>query len=158
MLTDQNEQSGLLGNIGQFSYINPSWPNITLCPFFEPKESLESAQEEIQSLFSFMNQNSAHHISHSFLMYEPPDGGERTELDVPNCPLIDVVVLVLDEVDVATGKLSFQVMYNDNFVYTRRSGMRLPSKIRFELNSIVHAIHSAFCTLRLLSSQFYAHF
>lgn len=49
--------------------------NITKCPFFEEKDSLTSAQQQIRDLFNDLNQYSARHISHTFLLYESPDGG-----------------------------------------------------------------------------------
>jgi len=126
-LSATNQQSGLLGNIGQYSYVNPTWTNVTKCPFFVHKNSLEESQKEIQNLYEFLNQNDARHIARSYLVYESPDS-----------------VVVLNDVDTSTGHLEMEIMYSNNLVYTRREKMRLPNKIRYELGSIMHAMHSAF--------------
>eukprot|EP00012_Vannella_robusta_P004194 CAMPEP_0206184392 /NCGR_PEP_ID=MMETSP0166-20121206/1192_1 /ASSEMBLY_ACC=CAM_ASM_000260 /TAXON_ID=95228 /ORGANISM="Vannella robusta, Strain DIVA3 518/3/11/1/6" /LENGTH=783 /DNA_ID=CAMNT_0053599401 /DNA_START=169 /DNA_END=2517 /DNA_ORIENTATION=+ len=126
-LSPMNEQQQLLGNISQYSYLNPNWINITKCPFFEHKESLYDAQQEIRNMFNDFNQYSAHHISHTYMLFQAPDG-----------------VVMLDEADIATGNLAYDVMYSDNLVYTRREKMRIPNKIRYEVNSLVHTMNSAF--------------
>ena len=35
-------------------------------------------------------------------------------------------------------------MYNDNIAYVRREKMRIPNKFRYEVNSLLHTIQSAF--------------